>query len=225
MARWRALDPLPESIGFHISAMDFFSFPASNNVCISGEREAQTCVDRVQLLGKSTYLEGEQCLTRNKASVSTWLIPSWASLCHCFVPALDQRFMWKLVEVKHYQKLQPSSAAEENKILARWVWEPRLLWRAGDTSQGSREKQALTLQCHRTAETICLSKPLGKAFPKALESFFFSWLGKKLKVIISYSQALPSKLDSYVKASSIFRLHDCTLSKINMGGFLNFSEV
>lgn len=113
----------------------FLFLSCYNNVCISREREAQTCVDRVQLLGKSTYLEGEQCLTRNKASVSTWLIPSWASLCCRFVPALDQRFMWKLVEDKHYQKLQPSSAAEENKILARWVWEPRLLGRAGDTSR------------------------------------------------------------------------------------------
>lgn len=155
----------------------FLFLSCYNNVCISREREAQTCVDRVQLLEKSTYLEGEQCLTRNKASVSTWLIPSWASLCCRFVPALDQRFMWKLVEDKHYQKLQPSSAAEENKILARWVWEPRLLGRAGDTSQGSREKQGLTLQCHRTAETIHLSKPLGNAFPigPGILFLFLTW--------------------------------------------------
>ena len=132
------------------------------------------------LVFKSSWLQcGKliQCLRRNKASVSTWLIPSWASLCCHFVPALDQRFMWKLVEVKHYQKLQPSSAAEENKILARWVWEPRLLGRAGDTSQGSREKQALTLQCHRTAETIYLSKPLGNAFPigPGILFLFLTW--------------------------------------------------
>ena len=63
------------------------------------------------------------------------------------------------------QDLISMAAAEENKILARWAWEPRLLGRAGDTSQGSREKQARTLQCHRTAETIYLSKPLGNAFP------------------------------------------------------------
>lgn len=117
----------------------FFSSPAIDPVCLGWEREAWTCVDRVWLLGKSTYLEGEQCLTRNTASVSTWLIPRWASLHLCFVPTLDQRLMWRLAEVKCYQKLQPSYAGAENKNPARCMLEPRLLRRAGDTYQDSGE--------------------------------------------------------------------------------------
>ena len=118
----------------------FFSFPSTDSVCLGGEREAQTCVDRVRLLGKSTYLEGKQCLTKNTASVFTWLIPRWASLhppllCSNIRSEAHVEACWSQM----LSKLQPSYAGAENKILARGVPEPRLLRRAGDTYQGSRE--------------------------------------------------------------------------------------
>lgn len=93
--------------------------------------------------------------------------------------------------------------------------ELRLLGRAGDTSQApGRSRPALSVS--QDCRNYLFIQTFGECFPIGPGILFLSWLGKKLKVIISYSQAL-SKLDSYVKESSILRLHDCTFEQDKYG--------
>ena len=152
----------------------FFSFPSTDSVCLGGEREAQTCVDRVRLLGKSTYLEGKQCLTKNTASVFTWLIPRWASLHRCFVPTLDQRLMWRLAEVKCYQNSNPAMLGQKTRFSPE-ACQSQGYWEELETHTRAPESNQPSLSGSQGCWNYSyVSKPFGNVFLVGSDTHFLS---------------------------------------------------